>query len=271
MWAGLALLVLAPFFDLFRATSREWFSNPTFSYGALIPLIVAYFIWQRRAQLTSMPVHGSLLGLLLLIVGCLIHLMGTLSGIMLVSAVGFTIVLIGAVAFLFGKAQARVVGLTLCLLMFMVPWPTYTIGELSWRLQEIASSISARLLQLSGTTVYQDGNLLVLPNYILEVKEVCSGTRSIFALLALAGVLALLMNCHWVWRVTLLMLSPVMALLANIIRIVGTGVAAVHYGRVAANETLHAIWGVMVFLLAVAGLLGMERLLRWASYKCGSP
>ena len=37
--------------------------------------------------------------------------------------------------------------------------------------------------------LYQEGNLLNLPNYVLEVREACSGSRSIFALIALALIL----------------------------------------------------------------------------------
>jgi len=57
----------------------------------------------------------------------------------------------------------------------------------------------------------------------------------------------------------------VLALGTNIVRIVGTGLVARQWGELAANESLHAVWGIIVFIIAVMGLLGFQRFLQWAN------
>jgi exosortase len=116
---------------------------------------------------------------------------------------------------------------------------------------------------MAGIPVYQDGNLLRLPNYVLEVREACSGTRSVFALLALAIVLGITSEQKWWKRLLLIALAPALAVFGNILRIVGTGLIASHDGRLAANESLHSAWGIVVFLVAVSFLFGFQRVMRW--------
>ena len=65
-------------------------------------------------------------------------------------------------------------------------------------------------------------------------------------------------------RIALVLAAPILAVATNVIRIVGTGLLAWRFGSVAANESLHTVWGVVIFLMAVAGLVAFQRFLRWA-------
>lgn len=257
---GLGTLLFAPFL---RVVVNHWLHDAIFSHGMLIPLISAYLIWQKRAELAGLRVEPWSPGLGLVVLGCILNVMGTLSGILLVSGMGLSAVLIGITGFLWGKEPARKLAAPLAFLVFMVPWPSYTMASLTWRLQSIASSMAASILSSFGIVIYQDGNLLVLPNYILEVKEACSGTRSFFGLMALGGVMGMQREGHWVSCILLIAAAPPMALMANLVRIVGTGVAARWFGSAAGEEALHTVWGILVFLLAVAGLFTTQRILRW--------
>ena len=181
---------------------------------------------------------------------------------MLASGIALVLTLLGLVGYLWGKQLlARVAG-PLGILVLMVPLPSYAVGEISWYLQSAASTASGAILGLMGVPVYQDGNLLKLPNYVLEVKQACSGSHSIFALLALSCALALSMSPKSWLRVFVIIAAPILAFSANVIRIVGTGLIAREWGNLAANESLHEVWGIAVFLIAVLGLLGLRNLLR---------
>jgi exosortase len=171
----------------------------------------------------------------------------------------------GVTAFLWGRECLHVLSAHLALLIVIVPLPSYAVGELSWHLQSLASTVSGTTLGFLGVPVYQDGNLLRLSNYVLEVKSACSGSRSIFALLALACVLAVSSE-RKLWTSALLMAAaPALAVGANVVRIVGTGLIASRWGKLAADESLHAAWGILVFLTAALGLLGLQRFLQWAT------
>jgi exosortase len=244
---------------------KTWLGDPEFSYGILIPLIVAVVIWGRRDQLRGQEESVWLPGLWMVIACCALQVLASMSGSLLLSGIAFTTSVIGIAGFVWGRSLLRVVAGPLALLVLMVPLPSYMVGELAWRLQTAASTVSGTALGLLGVPVYQDGNLLRLSNYVLEVKQACSGSRSIFALLALACVLGVSTEKKWWIRVFLVMAAPVLAVGANVVRIVGTGLIATHWGDLAANESLHAAWGILVFVIAVVGLLGLQRLLRWTT------
>jgi len=91
----------------------------------------------------------------------------------------------------------RLVAAPMLVLTLMAPIPSYVLGQLSWHLKVTATAASSAVLRMAGIPVYQDGNLLRLPNYVLEVREACSGTRSVFALLALAIVLGIISEQKW--------------------------------------------------------------------------
>jgi exosortase len=125
--------------------------------------------------------------------------------------------------------------------------------------------MSAKILDWTEVPVFQDGNILKLSNYILEVKQACSGSRSNFALAALALLLGFGLERKWWIRVLLLAAAPILAILANVIRIVGTGLIASRFGNIAADEMLHTVWGVLVFTIAVIGLFAFQRFLLWVT------
>jgi exosortase len=246
----------------FQQLLHAWVHTEEFSYGILIPPLAAHLLWIRRKKVQSMKASAWLPGLLLVLIGCALQVVATLSGVLLVSGVALVTTLLGLIGFLAGKGRLKIALGPVMLLILMVPLPAYVIGGLSWRLQSLASTVAGRALDTLGVPVYQDGNLLKLSNYVLEVKEACSGSRSVFALLALACILALSIQGRFWARPPLILAAPILALAANVVRIVGTGLIARRWGNIAASESLHAAWGVLVFLMATAGLFGLQKALR---------
>jgi len=265
LWTALSAALFLQYFAFAKAVSRIWFTDPQFSYGVLIPAISVYLIWLRRAKFQQAAKSTWAPGFAIALLGCSLRVLASLSGTLVFSGIALTISLVGISGFLWGRQCMRILAVPLGFLVMMVPLPSYLLGQLSWTLQVIASTVSAKILGFIGVPVYQEGELLHLPNYVLEVEQACSGSRSIFALIAMALVLGLIMDQRWRVRVPLVLAAPVIAEGANIIRIVGTGLLAWGFGDVVANESLHMAWGVIVFVIAVLGLLAFERLLRWAT------
>ena len=265
LWLGLLIALFLPFSTFLASLCRTWLNDPEFSYGILIPVIAAYLLWTRRLRLAEESKAGHRSGLILVGAGCGLQVAGSLSGTLLVSGIALVLMLMGVLLFLWGGRVLRIAIVPLALLILMVPVPSYAVGQVSWQLQAAASTASSAVLRLLSVPVYQDGNLLHLPNYVLEVKQACSGSRSIFALLALALILGLSVERKWWARVLLVTAAPILAVGANIVRIVGTGLIARQWGSLAANESLHATWGIVVFVIAVTGLLALQRSLQWTS------
>lgn len=265
--AGLISAILLTYGGFFRSLGYVWLKNTEFSYGALVPVLIGYLIWLRRESLRKIERLGWTPAIVGVIGGCGLAILASSSGTLILFGLSLVIVLMSIVGYLWGRAFLRAVALPLSLTVLMVPVPLYLADEITWRLQVIASSASSVILRFLGVPVYQDGNLLLLTNYVLEIKEACSGSRSLFALLGLALVLGLTTEKRrWV-RFCLLGAAPLLSLGANLIRIVGTGLIAYRWGNLAANESLHWVWGVLVFMIAVLGLFGVQKLLRWAPNK----
>jgi len=265
LWITLGVALILPFVGFFGSLGKTWLVDSEYSYGILIPFLVGYLLWQRHEQLRNQAGSGGASGLALVFVGCGLQILSGLSGSLLVSGVALVVTTLGTVLYLWGKNCAMIAGAPVVMTILMIPLPSYVTGELSWHLQGLASRVSSIFLRSLGTPVLQEGHLLRLPNYVLEVKQACGGSRSFFALIALAVVLGLSGTHRWWIRVLLVVAAPLLAVGANVVRIVGTGLIAWRWGDLAADESLHMAWGILVFVIAVGGLLGFLRFLRWAT------
>jgi exosortase len=267
IWVSIAALAILSFRHLFGQIFYSWWHNEEYAFGILIPPMVAYLTWVRRHRISSTLTSGWPPGLLLAAIGCSLQVLASRSGTLLLSGIALIMSIAGAYGYLWGKQRLALVTGPLALLILMVPLPSYAVGEVSWYLQSTASTVSGTILGLLGIPVHQDGNLLQLASYVLEVKQACSGSRSIFALLALACAMGLSVSGNYWSRISLVIIAPILAVGANVIRIVGTGLIASEWGSLAANESLHRAWGIAVFLIALSGLIGTQRLLRRISCK----
>ena len=98
-----------------------------------------------------------------------------------------------------------------------------------------------------------------LANTSLEVVEACSGIRSLVSLLALGIFYGYLFDQRiWV-RVVLTVGTVPIAIIANGIRVAGTGIAAHFYGAEAAEGFTHTFSGWIIFIAAGIMLFILHR------------
>ena len=71
-------------------------------------------------------------------------------------------------------------------------------------------------------------------------------------------------------RVILVLLSPFIAILANVLRIMGTGILANSYGNRVARGYVHDVSGYLVFIFGFIALLLLFNLLNKESNQDGS-
>jgi exosortase len=110
--------------------------------------------------------------------------------------------------------------------------------------------------------VLRDGNVLILPNYSLEVVEACSGVRSLMTLITLAIAYGYLIESRrWV-RYTIAVLMVPIAIVSNAFRITGTGVLTYHFGPVAGEGFFHEFSGWIIFLVALVLMFLCHMILR---------
>jgi len=156
-----------------------------------------------------------------------------------------------------GTGFARILAFPVLFLLFMIPVPYSLLGTVSLPLQLMATKVSAALIQAGGIPVYREGNMLYFVGTQLEVAEACSGIRSIMSLTMLAFVFAAMLPGGWKKKAVLVVSAIPIAMLANIIRISGTGILAHFFGDKVARGFLHEFSGIAIFIFGFAVLLGV--------------
>ena len=261
--AALALLIGFLYKDIFVVLVRQWWDDPNFSHGFFVPLLSAYLVWQKKDEVASLPLKPSWWGLAVMVGAAGILVLGILGAELFLSRSSFILLLGGLVIFFWGWARFRALIFPWAFLFLMVPLPTLVMNEITLPLQFFASNLAAGLLGLLGAPVLRDGNVIQLPTMSLEVVEACSGIRSLVSLITLAVIYAYLLEKDKVIQVLLVLCAVPIAIAANGLRIMGTGLAGTYWSPDKAEGFFHEFSGWVIFLLSLALLLGVHRLLRF--------
>jgi len=239
----------------------QWWQDPDYSHGFVVPLFVGYVLYQRRHQLRRVPLEPSNLGLPVMLGAIGLLLAGSLGAELFVARFSLLFLLGGMLLFFAGWKMLRAVAFPLAFLALMIPLPAIIYNQVTFPLQLLASRLSSSGLELVGVPVLREGNVLLLPNYSLEVVEACSGIRSLMSLIALAVAYGYFVEKrNWV-RITLVVLMVPIAVASNAMRVMGAGMLTYWFGPHAAEGFFHLFQGWLIFVSAVACMLLVHWLL----------
>jgi exosortase len=144
----------------------------------------------------------------------------------------------------------------------MIPIPVIIFNQIAFPLQLLASQLASSTLALLGVPVLREGNVLHLPVMSLEVVEACSGIRSLMSLGTLAIIYGYFLESG-IWRRVLLAIGAIpIAVAANALRIVGTGLLGEYWDPNKALGFFHTFSGWLIFVMSLALLFGLHGLLR---------
>ena len=233
----------------------DWYIDENYSHGFLIPLISGYLVWQKRHTIKSVASSPSNLGLFIVIVGLVIYLVGNVAGESFTMRVSLLFVMGGALLFTYGGGLFKTVSFPFFYLIFMIPLPYILYDSIAFPLKLFVSKYSVDFLRVIGVPTMREGNVIYLVDTTLEVADACSGIRSMMSLLALSAALAYFTQRGWVKRAVLIVLAIPIALFANSIRVIGTGILANRYGSRVAEGFFHEFAGLVIFGVAMAMLI----------------
>lgn len=265
-WIGAGVFLVAFGLLYHQAISSmvtDWSIDPNYSHGFLVPLISGYFIWIKKEVLAELTPQRSVLGLLVALGGLAMFLVGSVAGESFTIRVSMLVVLSGALLFALGWPIFRELAFPLAFLLFMVPLPYILYDSVAFPLRMMITKYSVEIMKFLGVAVLREGNIIHLTNTTLEVADACSGIRSIISLLALSTAMAYLFFKPMWKRIVLVALAIPMAVFANGVRVVGTGVLASHFGPEVAQGFFHEFAGLAVFALAMAMLVAAAAVLSW--------
>ena len=242
----------------------DWYNDPDYSHGFLVPFLSAFFIWERWDEIKKTRIQPSWWGALLLGFGLLMLVIGLIGAELYTQRCSLIAVLGGIVLLVSGWQMLWMLSLPLAFLIFMVPLPAIVVNTIAFPLQLFAAKTATFCLFSLGIPVLREGNLIALAGTTLEVAEACSGLRSLLSLLALGTVYGYFSQTILWKRWALVFLSIPIAILANAVRVSGTGILAHHWGVEAAEGFYHTFEGWIVFIAAFVMLLACGTLLSWS-------
>ncbi|MGD8569872.1 MAG: VPLPA-CTERM-specific exosortase XrtD [Gammaproteobacteria bacterium] len=260
MWSILVvsfLLMVAIFNEGLMNLVAVWGSREEYSYGYLVPFVVAFLIWQKKEDLQRIKFEGSWSGVVVVIAGLLLYMLGELSALYVVVQYSFLVVLTGLILSLVGWRAFKKIWVPLLILAFMIPLPNFILRTLSAELQLISSQIGVWVIKAFGISVLLEGNVIDLGEYKLQVVEACSGLRYLFPLMTFGFITAYFYKSE-LWKRMLIFLSTIpITVLMNSIRIGIIGVTVEYWGQSMAEGFLHDFEGWVIFMTCT-GVLFLE-------------
>jgi len=261
VWRGTVLVALGLWLyaPVLARLCKQWWTDPNFSHGFFVPAFSLYVVWQNRKRLEAITPAPSSWGLVLILCSLLTLILGVFGAELFLSRVSLIILIAGMVIFLRGWQMLRALLFPLAFLILMVPIPTIILNQITFPLQILASKLSAWLLPLLGVPVLREGNVINLPAMPLEVADACSGIRSLLSLTCLAIMYGYLLEERVRIRVILAVSSIPIAVAANGLRIVGTGLLVQYWDPDKAEGFFHAFSGWLIFVVSLLMLFALHR------------
>jgi exosortase len=262
-WAGIAwfgVLLIACYAPVLRALVHQWNNDPDMGHGFFVPLIAGYIVWQHREELAAITPEPNWWGLVVVALGGVQLVIGTLGAELFTTRMSFVVTLIGIVWTLGGNVMLRKLAFPLFLLFFMLPIPAVVYSAATFKLQILASQLADGALTVLNIPVLREGNVLELPNQRLSVVDACSGIRSLLSLTFLSLVYGYFFERKTWVRVVLFFSTIPIAIVANASRVTITGVITQVKPELA-EGFFHEAEGWVIFMVALVILIVWHQIL----------
>jgi exosortase len=264
-YAAIAVLLAVIYYRVITKLVYDWYTIPDYSHGFLVPFFALFLLWDKRKTLRNTPVQQSWCGIPLVVFAIVVLILGVYGVELFTARISFVFLLAGLIWTLFGSLMLRELRFPLLVLVLAIPFPTILFNQITFPLQLFASRIASDILPLLGVPVLLEGNVIQLPVMKLEVAEACSGIRSLMSLFTLAVFYGYFLERTTRRRLFLALASIPIAVAANVLRIVGTGLCVQYWDPDKALGFFHEFSGWVMFVISLACLYLVHRLMRLIS------
>jgi exosortase len=264
-YAAIAVLLAVIYYRVITKLVYDWYTIPDYSHGFLVPFFALFLLWDKRKTLRNTPVQQSWCGIPLVVFAIVVLILGVYGVELFTARISFVFLLAGLIWTLFGSLMLRELRFPLLVLVLAIPFPTILFNQITFPLQLFASRIASDILPLLGVPVLLEGNVIQLPVMKLEVAEACSGIRSLMSLFTLAVFYGYFLERSTGRRLFLALASIPIAVAANVLRIVGTGLCVQYWDPDKALGFFHEFSGWVMFVISLACLYLVHRLMRLIS------
>ncbi len=259
--ALIVVLLAALYFSVLGRLFVEWWHDPDTSHGFLVPPFAAYLAWTNRDRIRAARIQPSWVGVAIIAFGLAMLILGQYGAELFLSRVSLVVLLTGLTVCFGGWQLLKELRFSILVLLLAIPLPNIIYNQITFPLQILASKAASALLPLFGVPVLREGNVIVLPAMRLEVAEACSGIRSLISLFTLAIFYGYFLDKSVVRRTLLALSSLPIAIGANAVRILGTGLCVQYWDPDKAMGFFHEFSGWVVFLVSLCCLFLVHNLI----------
>jgi exosortase len=227
-WLLVLFLVFAVvWFELFNQLRAEWWLNPQYNYGLIVPLLTVFLLWKRwrHRPAPAVPASRSLaVTAMLVAAACFLSIRflaeanpdwRLLSWGLAMVAVGVSLSIVYLIG---GWSWLRHFSFPFLFFLVAVPWPVRIEQIVIQDLMRIVTGINVNFLRLAGIPALQHGNVIEVGTGFIGIEEACSGVRSLQATLMISLFLGEFYFFTTGRRVFLVIAGAGLAFLGNIIR-----------------------------------------------------
>lgn len=257
----IGVLVAALYYRVLGKLVTDWWRLPDFSHGFLVPPFAGYLIWVKRKAIRETRISPTWSGVAVIALGLVVLLLGEYGAQLVLDRISIIIVAGGLILSFGGWQLNRELRFVLLVLLLAIPIPSIIFNQITLPLQFIASKAASAVLPLFGVPVLREGNILQIPSMQLEVAEACSGIRSLMSLFTMSIFYGYFFEKSVLRRILLALFSIPIAIAANAVRIVGTGLCVQYWDPDKAMGFFHEFSGWVIFLVSLGCLYIVHRLI----------
>lgn len=267
-WSPVLVALLLLYVPTFQGLATTLWQEDDHAHGPIILAVILWVIWQQRHVLVQAPldrqgVVASISGFATLTCGVLIYAIGRSQDILLFEVGSLAPILAGVLLSTRGWSGVRACWFALLFVVFLVPLPGAVVDALTGPLKQNVSALAEQVLYAAGYPVARLGVVLNVGQYQLLVADACSGLNSMFSLSAI-GLLYLYLMKYGSRLHNILILASILpiAFCANIIRVLVLVLVTYYFGDAAGQGFAHGFAGMLLFMVALLGLLAVDSMLR---------
>lgn len=244
--------------DIFHLGTR----NEEQSHILLTPVIAVWLAWVRRERLRLCRPAPSVLGPIAVAAGWGLIVWGFSNSTDIARHFGALMVVVGSWLSVLGPAVFMRFLAPLAVLIFLMPVPGRLRQTISLPLQSATAQVTEWVLELFAVPITRSGNMLSINGHDVAVAEACNGMRMVAALGLVTFAFVFSFPMRNGVRLLILLFSPVIALLVNVIRLIPT-VLMYGYAEPDAADLFHDVSGWVMLFVGLGLLWCLLWLLKW--------
>ncbi|HVT80222.1 MAG TPA: exosortase/archaeosortase family protein [Phycisphaerae bacterium] len=233
------------------------------SHVILTPFVVACLVWVRRERLRRITLRTSWLGPLIVAAGCGICYFGDGHGYQALRHFGAVTIAVGCIVTMLGRELLVNFLPAFAALAFLIPMPPMFRQKISLPMMPFTAAVTQDIMGVLGMDVQRTGNQLLVNGKQVLIAEACNGLRLFFPIIMVVYLVAFFVSLKFYVRMLMVALSPVAAILCNIIRLIPT-VWIIGYGNEEFAHDFHDLAGWAMLAIAFVLLYSIVWVLRWA-------